>query len=450
MSGLVDAVEQLFGLDGHRFEGYSDGELADAIEALRAGPGAAAMQPASQALQRVSRGMYEIDTTLHEQLAAIGIDWQTPESSDLAKAMLTRSKQYAATSGEHAGSTAGKLDEQGAAVMRARNAMPDPSTLRASCETGPAAGAGGQHLLTGHGQHDASLAAARKREARDRAVDAWRGYAGVSHATLGGYRALPPPPVAPAAGGVALTSTVAASAAAPEVAAPPAAAAGNPAVPGAGSAPGSASPGTPVPGGGRTGAAVPDGPPAATQGGHAGAAPGSPPAPGTGSGHPANPGTRGPLEAGRMTGVGPVLAEPAGGSAARAAGSVARGFSAAVVNDAAMGAAIASGAGGAGAAGRAAAPERLVTGRGAPRGVVEDARGNRIRPFEEPEERAAAARVASRVAGGRGQPEEGPSMLEPATTRGEQDGRRVRRYGVESEDLFADDTMVSQPVLGED
>ena len=61
----------------------------------------------------------------------------------------------------------------------------------------------------------------------------------------------------------------------------------------------------------------------------------------------------------------------------------------------------------------------------------------------------AAARTADRV-GAKSKP--GASMMQPAagTAQGEEDDEHVRKYGIEAEDVFADDRMVIPSVLGED
>ena len=69
----------------------------------------------------------------------------------------------------------------------------------------------------------------------------------------------------------------------------------------------------------------------------------------------------------------------------------------------------------------------------------------------DPDERAHGRGGASGVAGKAGV---GPSMLQPAASAkggpGEEDGEHVRKYGVDSDDVFGDERMVVHSVIGDE
>jgi hypothetical protein len=105
---------------------------------------------------------------------------------------------------------------------------------------------------------------------------------------------------------------------------------------------------------------------------------------------------------------------------------------------------MAAGAAGGGAVGAVSDKERVVRGGRPTVGSRGPAAALSGPPGEE-----AAARAAERV-GAKSKP--GASMMQPAagTAQGEEDDEHVRKYGIESEDVFADDRMVIPSVLGED
>ncbi|MGH3435017.1 MAG: hypothetical protein ACRDRN_00955 [Sciscionella sp.] len=477
MTSALSAIGDLFGITDHRFEGWSDTELADAIDQLDSGRGAQAMAPSVEALQSISKSMYHIDTTLHEQLQAIGVSWETKQSSELAKTVVAESKRYAGNTHERLAGTADTVQAQANAYARARNAMPDSATLRSSSRPSYLFGGHGTGTMTMHGEQDAARAAEAQRAARDQALDAWNGYSDHSTSSIHAHQPLPQsPPVH--VGGPPMVSGTSAAGAGSFPSAGPVVQAGPPAVAGGGAGIGvvSGAPSSQVPGlasGGSAGVGA--GPPASQAGAgfSGGPSAGSPTGGGSGAGFlgagtpdhagragaPGVTGGRavagggpgagaGPIARGPVSGAGPLPATEVSGAGPVAAGAGARGMSAVAMNEAAMGSAVATGSGAAGIGGAAAEKDRLSAYRGAPGGVVEeDELGRRTTPFGEPEGPAAAAKAASRFAA---QPEEGSSILEPATGHKEEDATRVRRYGVDSEDLFHDENLVSRPVLGED
>lgn len=485
----------------YRWAGWTDDDLADAIDRLNVGSGAEAMTPALDALTMVAKSLYHIDTTLRDQLAAIGVNWQTPQSSQLAEQVMGKAQQYADNASQQGMTSAAGVEAQTVAFLAARNAMPDSAVLRSTTKPSYLFGMQGKGTfaspsLTAHGETDASQAAARRREAHDRAVDAWTNYNRDSDGNLAAHQPLSPATSIGVQGGCsdpspcidmalpdAQTTSVAATP--PLVATPggdvfPVAEgsglAGDGCTPSAPSAPvisrhaessGGSSGRSPSGGGsepilGGVGGYVGGAPGEAARredpapgtpgaGAWTGAQPSQPPgsAPGSGSGAvgggvPGNSG--GPITDGKVSGAAPVPIE--GRSPGEAAGAVARGPASSTVSEVAIGSAIAAGVGAAGVAGVNAVHDRLGHGRQPSGDVVEEDGSGRTRStVPEPEGEPTRTRSASRVIAEPGDPQ---PMLEPATTgQGDRDGERIRRYGVDSEDLFTDGRMISDPVLGD-
>lgn len=69
-----------------------------------------------------------------------------------------------------------------------------------------------------------------------------------------------------------------------------------------------------------------------------------------------------------------------------------------------------------------------------------------------PEEESRAARNAERFGARSGKP--GSSIMQPAAagrkTEGEEDDEHIRRYGVESSDVFDDERVVAPESIGDD
>jgi hypothetical protein len=110
------------------------------------------------------------------------------------------------------------------------------------------------------------------------------------------------------------------------------------------------------------------------------------------------------------------------------------------------------GAGGAGGAGAGADGDRLSRNSGARGGG--GALKNGIPLGSVPEEEARAARNAEKFGARTGRP--GGSIMQPAAAgagrnaEGEEDQEHVRRYGVESSDVFDDERVVAPESIGDD
>ena len=91
-AAMHQAVAHLFSggdpgtVDNVRWEGMSNAELAAAVKLLSEGPGAAGVTQAADALTTVANNLQQIDQTLHDQLQAIGVNWQR-QAAELAQEM---------------------------------------------------------------------------------------------------------------------------------------------------------------------------------------------------------------------------------------------------------------------------------------------------------------------------------------------------------------------------
>ena len=60
-----------------RFDGFSNGQLADQVNKLKQGQGAAALQPVIDTLHGVAQDLAATNDILHTQLGKLGIDWHS-------------------------------------------------------------------------------------------------------------------------------------------------------------------------------------------------------------------------------------------------------------------------------------------------------------------------------------------------------------------------------------
>ncbi|MGQ0840348.1 hypothetical protein [Actinokineospora sp.] len=401
------------GLGDLRFEGYSHGALADELDMLRQGPGSESLFKAVRALMQIADGLADTDRTLREELAKIGVEWEGAASAGGTEA-TRNSGIYAEEAVPNVAHSAGGVSEQGDQFSHTRNGAPGGDELR-----GPSKLNGFDRFAgaLGHTTDNAKQVQATN-AAHQQAVAAMNGYSQGSQAALGNYQSLPVPP------GLDLVAT-------------PVQVRGTTGAQGFGSDPGSFTPGG--------SAAAPGAPGSAGQGGGHGSA-----------GLPGIPGGGNPGLPGRSMGVGPVGPNFGGlpGGGPGFPGGLRPGFPGPLMGDIAAVAGMA-GAGGAGAAaGASARKDRVVRGGGA--GVAGD--GPDGRPARStsaianvPEEEARAARNAERLGAKAGRP--ASSLMQPAAgagAPGEDDEEHVRKYGIDSDDVFGDDRLVVSPVLGKD
>lgn len=198
--GVKEVADTIFGRSGAantspaladlRWAGMSNGQLADAIEALHQGPGAAALTNAADALANIAAALARIDQTLHDQLSAIGVDWQS-QAGDLAQEMLGAAAAYGGTVTDQGGQTADAMNRQADAYNTAKNGVPDASALRGPSQNSALNNAAGS--LTGHATDHAQRVALTN-AARQQAIDALTNYTVTSQANLCADPGSAPPP----------------------------------------------------------------------------------------------------------------------------------------------------------------------------------------------------------------------------------------------------------------
>ncbi len=397
-----------YGLSDLRFTGYTNSDLAAQVDGLRDGAGPETFYNAVGALVSLAEGLAETDKTLRAQLKEIGVSWQG-EAAGGGTDATENASIYADEATSPVQDSAKSVDSQGATFSTTRNAAPDSGVLRGPTEESLGDKVAG---LFGHTTDHAKDVRATN-QARDQAVDGLNNYQSSSSAALRGSQALPVPP------GMNL------------VAQPVEQPIGTTHVqgftPGGGLNPAG---GGPVTGGG-PGAPVPTG--------SGGGLPTSGGLPGAG-----NPGGL----PGNTTGVGPF-----GTSGSPTVPGAGPGGLRTPLSPLAMGeAAAVMGAGGAGGAGAAAQGERTVRGGGTPGATRTPGKGGT--PLgAAPEEEARAARSAERFGARTGRP--GSSIMQPAAAggrrgEGEEDEDHVRRYGIDSGDVFDDDRVVAPESIGDE
>ncbi|WP_018686668.1 PPE domain-containing protein [Actinokineospora enzanensis] len=419
------------GLGDLRFEGYGYEELAEQLDLLRGGPGAESLHRAVTALLRIAKGLAQIDHDLRQQLMSIGVYWEGAAADQGVQATQNASV-FASDAVPNVAQSAGGVSQQGDSFSTTRNAAPDGQDLRGATQTTFVDRTLGAFGLT----TDHAAEVERTRAAHQQAAAAMNNYARGSQSALNNFQALPIPP------GLNLVSQ---STTPQGVTSPGSVTTGQSAY-----TPGGSTGGFGMPG------AVTTGP-----GGQVGSFSGTPGVggfspvegglqPGT-PGTPGVPGIPGTPVGGRVSGVGPVVPGfPGMPNSVSGMNGIRPGFPGGLMGDIAAVAGIA-GAGGAGAAaGASLEKDRLVRGG---KGAVEGSEASRRMSAlaEAPEEQARAARNAERLAGGKAG--RSSSLMQPAAgagVNGEEDDEHVRKYGIDSEDVFGDERLVVAPVLGED
>lgn len=386
-----------YGLSDLRFEGYSNGLLARQVNGLRNGPGPDTLYDAVLALMKLADGLSDTDASLRQQLADIGVNWQG-EAADGGTSATENASIYADQSQGPVTDSAKGVDSQGAAFSTGKNSAPDAGSLNGPTEEN------GFDQFMGFFGHTTDHAQQVKETnaSRQQAIDAMTGYQSSSSDALGRSQALPIPPGLNLNAQPVDTSTHISSVS------------------------GFSSAGNLNPTGGTTGG---------TTGLIPGAGGGTSPVPTTGP----NP----PVGTGPITGGGPFPGNPSFPTAAPLPAALRAAANPLLMADAAT----AIGAGGASGAGAGAEKERLSR-NAANRGPVK----NGVPLGTAPEEEARAARNAERFGAKSGRP--GSSIMQPAAAgrkeEGEEDQEHVRRYGVESSDVFDDDRTVAPESIGDD
>lgn len=402
------------GLSDLRFVGYENTALAKQIEGLRNGSGTETLQDAMIALVKLGLGLHEVDMTLREQLAAIRVHWQG-EAADGGTAATEGAAIYAEEAHDPTMISARGVGTGVETFHTTKNSAPEAGTLR-----GPTELSGFDQFadtFLGHTTDHAEKVQATN-AARAQAVDALNGYQSNSSDALGQAQTLPVPPglnlVAQPVDYGTTTAAVATY------------------NPNAGPGPAGANL---VPGGSTN--AVPPG------GGSGGGLPPVPPGGGRGDVLP----PRGPL-----VGPGPLPGPGLPGGANNPLQPALRGVNPLLMAEAAT----MMGAGGASGAGAGAERDRVTRGGGAGGGAggAKSAVKGATPLGAAPEDEARAARNAERFGAKTGRAP--GSILQPAAAaagrgaEGEDDQEHVRRYGIDSGDVFDDDRVVAPESIGDD
>ncbi|SFP77269.1 PPE-repeat protein [Amycolatopsis arida] len=180
---LIDRIRE------HRFDGYDNIRLADEVDRFRAGRGTGGIIAAVDALKAVGEALADTERTLREELAKLGVEWQS-EAGERAGAAVNREAGFSAVAKERVDHAAEMLFAQAAAFSRTLHKLPEAQTLRD--------GAGGYDLadtalsLIGYETDNARKVRAG-REARQQALAALNAYAAESAQHLAGSEPIAPP-----------------------------------------------------------------------------------------------------------------------------------------------------------------------------------------------------------------------------------------------------------------
>jgi hypothetical protein len=401
------------GLSNLRFEGYSNEDLAQQVDGLRNGPGSESLHNAMKALVSLAAGLAETDRVLRQQLQEIGVVWQG-QAADGGVEATKGAAVYADEAVTPVTESAKGVATQSGSFSHTRNSAPDSGALRGPTELNGVDRFAG---LLGHTTDHAKDVKATN-AARDQAVAGMNGYQSGSSDALGRAQTLPVPP------GMGLVTTPASTSQVGGV---------GPVNSGGGFSPG----GTAAPGGGGPGS----GP------GLQSGSPGTN-APFTGGPNPGGP-NPGP---GPNSGVGPVPPLAAGLPNSTTPGTLPRGVPSLLAAEAA-----ALGLAGAGGAATGAGAERDRVVKGRPGATAPPTEGKA--PVKSggavlgapPEDDARSVRNAERFGAKQGKPAVSP-LMQPAagSARDEEDTEHVRKYGIDSGDVFEDERLISPALIGDE
>ncbi|TNC26088.1 hypothetical protein [Amycolatopsis alkalitolerans] len=116
-------------LRDQRFDGYDPESLALEVERFREGSGTANMGDAVEALKQIAGALSHTDTTLREQLGALGVSWQS-QAGGQASAAVSGQAGFSADANTKVAQAAELIFEQGEAFNRTKNKLPEPDALR--------------------------------------------------------------------------------------------------------------------------------------------------------------------------------------------------------------------------------------------------------------------------------------------------------------------------------
>lgn len=417
-----------------RFEGRDNVALTNLIQQFQSGEGARAFGEAAHAVRELAASLAETDDVLRSQLASLGIHWQGA-AGDNANKQVVKQAEYASHADNAGQQASGTVMNQSESYSHTRNSMPEPAKLQGDTKTNFIDGAAG---FFGH-ETDHAKQVKETNAARQQTIDGLNGYVASSRDALDQYQGLQQPP------NYDVTTTSSVSSSVNHVATP---SVGTPTI--HGGVPGSANlPGAQNLPGGQAAPGV----------GNAG--PQAPQLPGNSSGFtPVTPGSVGgpagpalPKPAGSNlglgigigaaagAGLGAVAATARGGKVVRggAKGAASGGAAAGKGSGAAAGGGAKGGAAGAAKGGASGTIGAGAQGKGASSGIgaIEEETG--------PNRTGAAAAKGGKAGAG--------SLMQPAAAgrgKGEDDDEHVRKYGVDSGDVFGDERMVVQSVIGDD
>jgi len=176
-------------LRDQRFDGYSSEDLAREVEKFQSGGGTASMGTAVDALKSVVGMLAQTDTTLREQLSALGVSWQS-KAGGQASAVMSEQAGFASQAYDNVSAAAQSIFDQGEAFNRTRNKLPDPQTLR----NGDNGFTFGDTLFSLFGfETDHAGAVKSSMAAKMQAIDALNSYAHDSGDYIASSQAVPAP-----------------------------------------------------------------------------------------------------------------------------------------------------------------------------------------------------------------------------------------------------------------
>ncbi|SDX22584.1 hypothetical protein SAMN05421504_102726 [Amycolatopsis xylanica] len=114
---------------GNRFDGMTDNSLADEIDKFRRGPGIKSIGSAVDALKAVSGALADTDKTLRDELAKLGVEWQS-QAGGQAGQVFAKEAGFSVDAKSKVDHASEQLFSQGEGFVRTLHKLPDSNVIR--------------------------------------------------------------------------------------------------------------------------------------------------------------------------------------------------------------------------------------------------------------------------------------------------------------------------------
>jgi hypothetical protein len=125
----VDFSEFAGGIQNHRFDGWTDTAIAEQITRVINGDGTGSIGTAVDALKAVALALAQTDQTLRDEMQKLGVEWQST-AGGAAGQVMTRQAGFSQDANVKVTHAAEMVFAQGEAFNRTKYKLPDAETVR--------------------------------------------------------------------------------------------------------------------------------------------------------------------------------------------------------------------------------------------------------------------------------------------------------------------------------